>query len=148
MWANNETGVLFPIEEIAALCRGKGVLFHTDAVQVPGKLKIDVKSLDVDFLSLSAHKLHAPKGIGMLYIRHRTKYQPYIIGGHQEHGRRGGTENVASIIGFGRAAELAMSKLEDENTRIRALRDRLESRILSTIPNTMRNGVPASRCSF
>src|SRR6266436_1225996 len=90
MWANNETGVVFPIEEIAALCHGKGVVCHTDAVQVPGKMHIDVKALDVDFLSLSAHKLHAPKGIGMLYIRHRTKYQPYIIGGHQEHGRRGG----------------------------------------------------------
>src|SRR6266446_2307209 len=121
MWANNETGVLFPIEEIAAICRSKGVVFHTDAVQVAGKLKIDVKALDVDFLSLSAHKFHAPKGIGVLYIRHRTKYQPYVIGGGQEHGRRGGTENVASIVGFGRAAELAMAHLKDENTRIRAL---------------------------
>ena len=145
MWANNETGVLFPIEEIAALCHGKGVLCHTDAVQVPGKMHIDVKALDVDFLSLSAHKLHAPKGIGMLYIRHRTKYQPYVIGGHQEHGRRGGTENVASIVGFGRAAELAVSKLDEENTRIRALRDRLEAAILRTIPNTMRNGAKEPR---
>src|SRR5206468_3217850 len=122
MWANNETGVIFPIEEVAAICRSKGVLCHTDAVQTPGKISIDVKAVDVDFLSLSAHKLHAPKGIGMLYIRHRTKYQPYIIGGHQEHGRRGGTENVASIIGFGRAAELAMSNMEEENSRIRGLR--------------------------
>ncbi len=145
MWANNETGVVFPIEEIAAICRSKGVPCHTDAVQTPGKLKIDVKALDVDLLSLSAHKLHAPKGIGMLYIRHRTKFQPYIIGGHQEHGRRGGTENVASIIGFGRAAELAMATLEDENTRIRALRDRLEDAILRGIPNTIRTGAKEPR---
>ena len=145
MWANNETGVIFPIEEIAAICRSKGVLCHTDAVQTPGKIKIDAKLLDVDFLSLSAHKLHAPKGIGMLYIRHRTKYQPYIIGGHQEHGRRGGTENVASIIAFGRAAELAMSRLDEEDTRIRALRDRLEQAILKNIPNTMRNGAKEPR---
>jgi cysteine desulfurase len=140
MWANNETGVLFPIEEVAAICRSKGVLFHTDAVQTPGKLKIDVKSTGVDFLSLSAHKLHAPKGIGMLYVRRRTKYQPYVIGGHQENGRRGGTENVANIVGFGRAAELAVATLHDENTRVRALRDRLETGILSAIPNTLRNG--------
>jgi cysteine desulfurase len=145
MWANNETGVVFPIEEIAALCRSKGVLCHTDAVQTPGKLKIDVKALDVDFLSLSAHKFHAPKGIGVLYIRHRTKYQPYVIGGHQEHGRRGGTENVASIIAAGRAAELAMSRLEEENHRVRALRDRLENGILSAIPHTMRTGAKEPR---
>ena len=145
MWANNETGIIFPIEEIAAICRSKGVLCHTDAVQTPGKIKIDARAVDVDFLSLSAHKLHAPKGIGMLYIRHRTKFQPYIIGGHQEHGRRGGTENVASIIGFGRAAELAMSKLEDENTRIRALRDRLENTILKAIPSTVRTGAREPR---
>src|SRR6266704_2419764 len=136
MWANNETGIIFPIEEVAAICRSKGVLFHTDAVQTPGKIKIDVKEADVDFLSLSAHKLHAPKGIGLLYIRPRTRYQPYIIGGHQEHGRRGGTENVANIVAFGRAAELAIAKLEEENTRIRGLRDRLENTVLKTIPNT------------
>ncbi len=140
MYANNETGVLFPIAEIAAICRSKGVLFHTDAVQVPGKLKLDVRELGVDFLSLSAHKLHAPKGIGMLYVKRRTKFQPYLIGGHQERGRRGGTENVANIVAFGRAAELAMDSLTDENTRVRALRDRLEDTILSRIPNTVRNG--------
>ena len=110
MWANNETGVLFPVRDIAAICRRKGVLFHTDAVQAPGKLKIDVRELDVDFLSLSAHKLHAPKGIGLLYVKRRVKYQPYIVGGGQERGRRGGTENVASIVAFGRAAELAMAQ--------------------------------------
>jgi cysteine desulfurase len=140
MMANNETGVLFPIEEIAAICRSKGVLCHTDAVQVPGKLKIDVKQLGVDFLSLSAHKLHAPKGIGMLYVKRRTKFQPYVIGGHQERGRRGGTESVANIIAFGRAAELAMASIEDENTRIRGLRDRFENHVLTRIPNTVRNG--------
>ncbi|MSU36338.1 MAG: cysteine desulfurase NifS [Pedosphaera sp.] len=140
MMANNETGVLFPIAEIAALCRSKGVLFHTDAVQVPGKLHLDVKELGVDFLSLSAHKLHAPKGIGMLYVKKRTKFQSYLIGGHQERGRRGGTENVAGIVAFGRAAELAVNSLHDENTRVRGLRDRLENFILSHIPNTVRNG--------
>lgn len=145
MYANNETGVVFPIEEIAALCRSKGVLCHTDAVQVPGKLKVDVKALGVDFLSLSAHKLHAPKGIGMLYVKRRTKYQPYVIGGHQEKGRRGGTESVANIVGFGRAAEIAMQSLDDENTRVRALRDRLENFILANIPNTVRNGAKEPR---
>lgn len=145
MWANNETGVLFPIEEIAAICQSKGVLFHTDAVQTPGKVKIDVKATGVDYLSLSAHKLHAPKGIGMLYVRRQAKFQPYLIGGHQERGRRGGTENVPHIIGFGKAAELAMSHLEDENTRVRALRDKLESTILQQIPNTLRNGAKEPR---
>jgi len=145
MWANNETGVLFPIEEIAALCQGKGVPFHTDAVQVPGKLKIDVKELGVNYLSLSAHKLHAPKGIGMLYVRHHTRYAPYIIGGGQEHGRRGGTENVPYIVGFGRAAQLALAHLGDENIRIRALRDKLENGILSRIPGTVRNGAKEPR---
>lgn len=145
MWANNETGVIFPIEEIAAICRSKGVLFHTDAVQTPGKLKIDVKALGVDFLSLSAHKLHAPKGIGLLYVKRRTKYQPYVIGGHQERGRRGGTENVGHIIGFGRAAALAMDRFDEENKRVRTLRDRLENTILSTIPNTVRNGAKEPR---
>lgn len=145
IWANNETGVIFPMEETAAICRSRGVLCHTDAVQTPGKLKIDVKALGVDFLSLSAHKLHAPKGIGLLYVKRRTKYQPYIIGGSQERGRRGGTENVANVIGFGRAAELALSCLEDENTRVRALRDRLESAVLGTIPGTVRNGAKEPR---
>lgn len=145
MWANNETGVLFPIEEIAAICQSKGVLFHTDAVQVPGKLKIDVKSLDVDLLSLSGHKLHAPKGIGLLYVKRRTKFQPYIIGGQQERGRRGGTENVASIVGFGRAAELVTDRIEEENSRVRSLRDRMESGVLSTIPSSVRIGAKEPR---
>src|SRR6266849_2787793 len=125
MYANNETGVMFPIEEVAAICRSKGVLCHTDAVQTPGKIKLDVKSIGADFLSLSAHKLHAPKGIGLLYVKRRTKYFPYIIGGHQERGRRGGTENVPYIVAFGRAAELTRASLQDENTRVRGLRDKL-----------------------
>ncbi len=140
MWANNETGVLFPLEEIAAICRSKGVLYHTDAVQVPGKLKVDVDELGVDFLSLSAHKLHAPKGVGLLYCRYTAPYHGYLLGGGQEKARRGGTENVPYIVGFGRAAELALASIHDENTRIRALRDRLEQTLLATIPDTSRNG--------
>jgi cysteine desulfurase len=147
MWANNETGVIFPIEEVAAICRSKGALFHTDAVQAAGKIKIDVKDVGVDFLSLSAHKLHAPKGIGLLYVKRRTKYHPYVIGGSQERSRRGGTENVAGIVAFGCAAQLAMSNLPEENSRVRALRDRLESRILTKIPKTCRNGSKEPRLS-
>jgi len=145
MWANNETGVLFPIEEIAALCRSKDVLFHTDAVQVPGKCKVDVREVGADYLSLSAHKLHAPKGIGLLYVKRRVRYLPYVIGGGQERGRRGGTENTAHIVGFGRAAELAMASLEDENTRVRGLRDKLERWVLRHIPKTSRNGAKEPR---
>jgi cysteine desulfurase len=145
MWANNETGVLFPIEEIASICRSKGVLCHTDAVQTPGKLEIDVRRLGVDMLSLSAHKLHAPKGIGLLYLKKRTKFQPYIIGGHQERGRRGGTENVANMVAFGRAAELALARLGEENSRVRALRDRMEDTILRTLSHTSRNGAREPR---
>jgi cysteine desulfurase len=145
MWANNETGVIFPVEEIAAICRRKGVLCHTDAVQLPGKLKVDVKKLEVDFLSLSAHKLYAPKGVGALYMKRRAKYQPYVMGGGQERGRRGGTENVAGIGAFGRAAELAMVNLRDEPKRIRELRDRLEDGILRDIPGSSRNGAKEPR---
>ncbi|HAV65015.1 MAG TPA: cysteine desulfurase NifS [Verrucomicrobiales bacterium] len=145
MFANNETGVIFPIEEMAAICRYKGVPFHTDAVQTPGKLKLDVKALDIDFLSLSGHKLHAPKGIGLLYVRSGSRLQPYIIGGGQERGRRGGTENVPYMVGFGRAAELAMNSIADENIRVRALRDRLEDTILKTIPGAARNGSRVDR---
>jgi cysteine desulfurase len=145
MWANNETGMIFPVQEIAAICRSKGVLFHTDAVQTPGKLPIDVKELGVDMLSLSAHKLHAPKGIGLLYVKRQTKFQPYVMGGGQERGRRGGTENVPYIVAFGRAAELALANLNDENTRVRALRDRLEDGILSRIPDTSVNGARETR---
>jgi cysteine desulfurase len=121
------------------------VLFHTDATQVPGKMKIDVRALDVDLLTLSAHKLHAPKGVGLLYLRKRVKFQPYLMGGHQEQGRRAGTENVPGIVAFGRAAELAVTNLHDEDTRVRALRDRMEQAILTTIPNTIRNGAKEPR---
>src|SRR2546430_2238342 len=145
MWANNETGVIFPLKEIAAICHSKGVLCHTDAVQTAGKLKIDVQSLGMDFLSLSAHKFLAPKGIGLLYVKRRTRFQPYLIGGHQERERRGGTENVPYIIGLGRAAELVMEHLDRENPRIRVLRDRLENPILTTIPGTSRNGANEPR---
>ncbi|MBI5775081.1 MAG: cysteine desulfurase NifS [Verrucomicrobia bacterium] len=145
MWANNETGVLFPIEEIAAICQAHGALFHTDAVQVPGKLKMNVRDLGANFLSLSAHKFHAPKGIGLLYVKKHTKFSPYIFGGGQERGQRGGTENVPYIIAFGRAAELAMASLHDENTRVRALRDKLEKGILTSIPHATRNGSKESR---
>jgi cysteine desulfurase len=140
MWANNETGVIFPVDEIAAICRHRHVLFHTDATQAPGRLALDAPKAGVDFLTLSAHKLHAPKGTGLLYVRRRTKFQPYLAGGHQERGRRAGTENVAGIVGFGRAAELAMERLTDMDTRVRAMRDRLEKTILSTVPDTRRNG--------
>ena len=145
MLANNETGVIFPIEEIAAMCRAKNVLFHTDAVQTPGKLKLDVKAMGVDFLSLSAHKLHAPKGIGLLYVRRGTPWQPYVMGGGQESGRRGGTENVAQIAAFGRAAELAMKSLENDADRIRTLRDRMEEGIMSSIEGVTRNGAREPR---
>lgn len=145
MWANNETGLLFPIPDIAAICRSKGVLFHTDAVQALGKIPVDVRAADVDFLSMSAHKLHAPKGIGALYIKRQTRFQPYVIGGGQERGRRGGTENVANMVAFGRAAELASASLPANATRLAGLRDRLESEILARIPGSARNGDAAPR---
>ncbi|MCE0484223.1 MAG: cysteine desulfurase NifS [Methylacidiphilales bacterium] len=141
MWANNETGVLFPVEEIAALCKKKGVLFHTDAVQTPGKMDLrHVAKSDIDLLSLSGHKLHAPKGVGVLYAKRRTKVVPYVIGGGQERGKRGGTENVASIVGFGRAAELALERLSDEQKRVRALRDRFEDTLLQRLSHLYING--------
>ena len=145
MWANNETGVLFPIEEIGKLCRERKVLFHTDAVQVPGKVPIDLKKVPVDFLSLSGHKLHAPKGIGALYVRNGVRFSPLLIGGSQERERRAGTENVPHIAALGRAAELAVENLIDEQTRTRALRDRLESEILRLIPGAHRNGHATER---
>ena len=145
MWANNETGVLFPIAQLAALCRARGILFHTDAVQTPGKLPIDVNTLGVDFLSLSAHKLHGPKGVGLLYVRRGTPFQPLIIGGHQEEGNRGGTENVPYIIGFARAAELARAVTPEAQRQLAALRDRLEAEIFAQIPHATRNGAAEPR---
>ncbi len=140
MWANNETGVLFPVAEMAKMARERGILFHTDAVQAVGKVPINLKDLDIDFLSLSGHKLHAPKGIGVLYVRRGTMFVPFLTGGHQERGRRGGTENVASIIALGRACDLAAERMDDENTRVRALRDKLEEGLLAAVPRSMRNG--------
>jgi cysteine desulfurase len=145
MWANNESGVIFPIEEIAPVLRERGIVFHTDAVQAIGKLPVNMEKVEVDMLSLSGHKLHAPKGVGALYVRKRTKFSPFLIGGHQENGRRGGTENVASIIGLGKAAELALKHLKEVNTRVRSLRDRLEKELLQRIPNSMVNGDQAMR---
>ncbi|MFZ0613933.1 MAG: cysteine desulfurase NifS [Desulfobacterales bacterium] len=140
MWANNETGVIFPIREIGELVRDKGIIFHTDAVQVAGKIPVDVKADNVDMLSMSGHKIHAPKGVGVLYVRKGTKFSPFLIGGHQEHGRRGGTENVASIIGLGKACEMARSHLEKDMVRVGKLRDRLEAGLLEVIPNAIVNG--------
>jgi cysteine desulfurase len=145
MWANNETGVIFPIEEIAEEVHSRGIVFHTDAVQAVGKIPINMADSHVDMLALSGHKLHAPKGVGALYVRKGTKYAPFLMGGHQEHGRRGGTENVASIIGIGKAAELAADKMEDENTRVMTLRDKLEKSLLKRIPNSFVNGDISNR---
>jgi cysteine desulfurase len=145
MWANNETGVIFPIAEMAEIARNRGVLFHTDAVQAVGKIPIDLKDIPIDFLSISGHKLHASKGIGVLYVRRGTPFVPFMIGGHQEHGRRGGTENVASIIGFGKACEMAGEHLEEENSRVKAMRDKLENGLLETIPSSMLNGHKTDR---
>jgi len=140
IWANNETGVLFPIEEAAAICRAKGTLFHTDAVQAVGKIPIDLQKSSIQFLSLSGHKLHAPKGVGALYVNRRTRFNPYLIGGGQENKKRGGTENTASIVGLGVAAELAGVHLSEENAQVRALRDTFEEGILKRIPNVQVNG--------
>jgi cysteine desulfurase len=140
MWANNETGVIFPIEEIAQVLRERGILFHTDAVQAVGKVPVDVRKAEVDMLALSGHKIHAPKGIGALFVRKGTKFSPFLIGGHQESGRRGGTENVASIIGLGKAAELAAGHIAEMNTRVRGLRDKLENEIINSVPRSMING--------
>ena len=140
MWANNETGVIFPVEKAAELVNERGILFHSDAVQSTGKIPIDMKKNAIDMLSISGHKLHAPKGIGVLYVRRGTKFSPLLIGGHQEKGRRGGTENTPSIIGLGKACELAARRLESGNSPVRSLRDRLESALLARIPQSRVNG--------
>jgi len=134
MWANNETGTLFPIEELAELAHAAGVMFHTDAVQVVGKLPIDLKTTKIDMLSLSGHKLHAPKGIGALYVRRGLRFRPLLRGGHQERGRRAGTENAAGIVAMGKAAELALEHMDFENTVIKGLRDRLETALVEAVP--------------
>ncbi len=145
MWANNETGVIFPVEEAAQIAHERGILFHTDAVQAVGKIPINMKANSIDMLSLSGHKLHAPKGIGVLYVRKGTKFSSFQIGGHQEKGRRGGTENTPSIIGLGKACELAARNMTMENTKVKELRDRLEREILKHIPNSKVNGGEALR---
>jgi cysteine desulfurase len=145
MAANNETGTLFPIDEIGAIAREKGVTFHTDAVQAAGKIPLDLKKIPVDLLSLSGHKLHTPKGIGALYIRKGTRISPFMLGGHQEKGRRAGTENVPYVIGLGKACEEAMNDMFDENNRVRQLRDKLETGIRSAVSHTYINGNPRWR---
>ena len=145
MWANNETGVLFPVKEIAEICRSRGVLYHCDAVQAAGKIEMDVRKLPVDYLSLTGHKFHAPKGIGALYVRRKTPFSPLIHGGHQERNLRGGTECVPLIVGMGRAAELARRHLPNYKKKVRPLRDKLEEGILSSIPNTELNGHKTQR---
>ena len=145
MHANNETGVIFPLDEIAAIVKQRGCLLHTDAVQSVGKLPLDLRNTPVDFLSLSGHKLHAPKGVGALYIRKNTPYKPLLMGGHQERNLRAGTENVASIVGLGRAAQLASEHMEDEQTRVRELRDRLQEGLIAACPDTRVNGADAPR---
>jgi cysteine desulfurase len=145
MWANNETGVVFPVAEIAERVKAAGGVFHSDAVQAVGKLAIDVKKVPVDMLSFSGHKLHAPKGVGAMYVRRGTRLQPFMLGGHQEDNRRAGTENVPYIVALGRACELARANLARETAAVAALRDRLEAGLLATCPDARVNGDRARR---
>jgi cysteine desulfurase len=145
MFANNETGVIFPIEQIASLVADKEIVFHTDAVQAVGKIPLNLAKTNIDLLSISAHKLHGPKGVGVLYVRKGTRLSPFMIGGHQETGRRAGTENVPGIIGLGRACELAAENIKEENTRVKSLRDKLENAILKSCPDSRVNGDTKNR---
>jgi cysteine desulfurase len=145
MWANNETGVIFPIEQIGSIVRSAGIPFHVDAVQAAGKLPLNVKDLPVDLLTVSAHKFYAPKGIGALYVRRGISFSPFMIGGHQERNRRAGTENVAAIIGMGKAAEIALDRLEEDAPRIGKLRDLLETLLLQSCPGSRINGAGQNR---
>ena len=145
MWANNETGTVFPIKEVAEIAKEYGATMHTDAVQIAGKERIDVQKVPVDTLAISGHKFHAPKGVGVLYVRRGTKIKPFMIGGHQENGRRAGTENVPYIVGLAKACEIATANLETEAKTIGAMRDRLEAGILATCPNVRINGDRAHR---
>lgn len=147
MWANNETGTLFPIEKIAEICKEYGATLHTDAVQIAGKAKVDVKAAGVDMLSMSGHKFHAPKGIGFLYVKKGTLLKPFMLGGHQESGRRAGTENVPYILGLAKACELARLGMDEENGKISRMRDRLETGILAACPNVRINGDKENRLS-
>ena len=145
MWANNETGVFFPVQEAARILKERGVVMHVDAVQAIGKTPINMKNSSIDLLSISGHKFHAPKGVGALYVRRGTRLRPLLWGGHQERGRRAGTENVPGIVGLGVAAEQARANLQDVRTRVKALRDRLEEGILKTCPEAQINGDPENR---
>ncbi|MDD5011196.1 MAG: cysteine desulfurase NifS [Phycisphaerae bacterium] len=145
MYANNETGVIFPIDKIAQIVKAKDVVFHTDAVQAVGKIPINLNKSNIDLLSLSGHKLHAPKGVGVLYIKKGTRISPFIVGGHQEKSRRAGTENVAGIVALGEAARLAQKNIKEENTKVKKLRDKLENEILKTCPGAMLNGDKINR---
>ncbi len=145
MWANNETGVIFPVGLIGEMVHEAGGIFHTDAVQAVGKIPMKVSDLPIDMLSLSGHKLHAPKGIGAIYIRRGTKVKPLVLGGHQERGRRAGTENVPYIVGLGVACRLAAKHLKEENARVKVMRDRLEKGLLETCPGARVNGDAKSR---
>ena len=145
MYANNETGTIFPIDKVAQIVKSHGVQLHVDAVQAVGKEVIDLKKLPIDYLAISGHKLHAPKGVGVLYVRRGTRFRPYLKGGHQERGRRAGTENVPYIIGLGKACELAGAKIEEERTKVAAMRDRLQAGLLAAIPNAKINGDEAHR---
>jgi cysteine desulfurase len=140
MWANNETGVLFPVEEIAAICQSRGVLYHCDAVQAAGKVPIDLRKVPIDYLSITGHKFGAAKGIGALYVRRKAPFTPLLRGGHQERNRRGGTESVPLIAGLGGAAEIARKKLPTYDRTVRPLRDELESGILAAVPGAEVNG--------
>ena len=142
MWANNESGTYFPVVEMAALANAAGIMFHTDAVQAVGKIPMSLKDTKIDMLSVSGHKLHAPKGIGVLYLRRGTRFRPLLRGGHQERGRRAGTENAASIVALGKAAEMALEHMEHENICVRAMRDRLKEGLLAAIPNCFVTGDP------
>ena len=145
MWANNETGSYFPVIEMAEMAHAAGVLFHTDAVQAVGKIPMDLKNTKINMLSLSGHKLHAPKGIGVLYLKRGTRYRPLLRGGHQERGRRAGTENAASIVGLGLACELAQKHMAFENAEVAAMRDRLQDALLEAVPNCFVTGDPENR---
>ena len=145
MWANNETGTIFPIKEVAEIAKEYGAIMHTDAVQIAGKERIDVQKVPVDTLAISGHKFHAPKGVGVLYVRKGTKIKPFMIGGHQENGRRAGTENVPYIVGLAKACEIATANLETEAKTVGAMRDKLEAGILATCPNVRVNGDRAHR---
>ncbi len=145
MWANNEIGNIYPVQQIAEIAHRYGALFHTDAVQAVGKVPFNLDEMDIDMLSLSGHKLHSPKGVGVLYVKRGIRFRPFQIGGHQEKSRRGGTENVASIIALGKACELAKANMDKENTEVKALRDRLEKGITSVVPCSRVNGDLESR---